>query len=421
MERRDLLTTALLGAGATLALGSGKARAAGPAAPDTPSDLKITRVRVFNPANTSSLNGPIGLSEIVVAVDTNAGITGYGQGGTPDLLKYAASLLIGQDPLRIEHHWQRMYRSSIYPAGREKLTAVGALDCALWDIKGKRLGAPVYQLLGGRTRNHIECYKSYGLLRIDQAREEARKTMAEGYKAVRAHGVAGENTVFDGRRSIANIVAMCRELREGVGPKGEFIFDAHTRLSLPDAARLCDALQPLDPLFVEDPLHQMDDVTLYQRLRERVNVPLAAGEQFGEMRDGNLQLVEQGFIDFLRSSIPNVGGISAFRKIAALCEAHSVVLTPHFTSPISTAAVAHCLISHGGEALNEAYRPALPAYLNEGAVFREGRLHVTDRPGLGVVFNEQRAQLIATYAQARPQELYQGESAERPDGSHLYL
>jgi galactonate dehydratase len=421
MNRRFLLQAAL-GSSAAMALRAGQARAAAPAA-TTParSDLKITRVRVFNPANGTNLDGPIGLSEIVVAVDTDAGITGYGQGGTPDLLKYAASLLIGQDPLRIEHHWQRMYRSSIYPAGREKLTAVGALDCALWDIKGKLLGIPVYQLLGGRTRNYIECYKSYGLLRIDQAREEARKTMAEGYKAVRSHGVAGETTVFDGRKSIANIVAMCRELREGVGPKGEFIFDAHTRFSLPDAARLCDELQPLDPLFVEDPLHQMDDITLYQRLRERVNVPLAAGEQFGEMRDANLQLVEGGLIDFLRSSIPNVGGISAYRKIAALCEAHSVVLTPHFTSPIATSAVAHCLISHGGEVLNEAFRPALPAYLSEGAVFKEGHLHVSDRPGLGVVFNEQRATLVATFTQPRPAELYQGESAERPDGSHLYL
>ena len=165
----------------------------------------------------------------------------------------------------------------------------------------------------------------------------------------------------------------------------------------------------------------MDDVTLYQRLRERVNVPLAAGEQFGEMRDANLQLVEGGLIGFLRSSIPNVGGISAYRKIAALCEAHSVVLTPHFTSPIATSAMAHCLISHGGEVMNEAFRPALPAYLNEGAVFKEGHLQVSDRPGLGVVFNEQRATLVATYAEARPADLYQGESAQRPDGSHLYL
>ena len=217
MNRRFLLQAAL-GSSAALAL-PGQTRAAAPATTPANSGLKITRVRVFNPANGTNLDGPIGLSEIVVAVDTDGGITGYGQGGTPDLLKYAASLLIGQDPLRIEHHWQRMYRSSIYPAGREKLTAVGALDCALWDIKGKQLGVPVYQLLGGRTRNYIECYKSYGLLRIDQAREEARKTMAEGYKAVRSHGVAGENTVFDGRKSIANIVAMCRELREGVAQR----------------------------------------------------------------------------------------------------------------------------------------------------------------------------------------------------------
>src|SRR4029077_62898 len=139
MNRRFLLQAAL-GSGAALALRTGQAGAAAPAAKPARPDLKITRVRVFNPANATSLDGPIGLSEIVVAVDTDAGITGYGQGGTPDLLKYAASLLIGQDPLRIEHHWQRMYRSSIYPAGREKLTAIGALDCALWDIKGKQLG-----------------------------------------------------------------------------------------------------------------------------------------------------------------------------------------------------------------------------------------------------------------------------------------
>ena len=144
MDRRNLLTV-LLGTGAALSVGPGQAQAA------AQSDLKITRVRVFNPANGTHLDGPIGLSGIVVAVDTDAGITGYGQGGTPDLLQYAASLLIGQDPLRIEHHWQRMVRSSIYPAGRERLTAVGALDCALWDIKGKLLGAPVYQLLGGRS------------------------------------------------------------------------------------------------------------------------------------------------------------------------------------------------------------------------------------------------------------------------------
>ena len=184
---------------------------------------------------TGFLAGPVGLAETVVAVETHVGITGYGQGGTPDLLRYAASLLIGEDPARTEYHWQRMYRSSIYPAGRERLHAVGALDCALWDIKGKLLGVPVYELLGGRARDYVECYKSYGALRVEEAREEGRKTMAEGFRAIRFHAVGGSGMVFDGRRAIGEMAEICSALREGVGAKGEFILDAHTRFSLADA------------------------------------------------------------------------------------------------------------------------------------------------------------------------------------------
>ena len=385
------------------------------------SDLRITRVRVFNPANASNLDGPLNLSEILVAIETDAGITGIGQGGTPDLLQYAASLLIGQDPFRIEQLWQRMYRSSIYPAGREKLNAVGALDCALWDIKGKALGVPVYQLLGGRTRNHIDCYKSYGMLRTDQARDEARKTMAEGYRAIRTFGLAGQGSSYDARRALPQIVELCQAMREGVGRDGDFIYDVHTRLDFADTARLCDHLEALDPLFVEDPLHTMDDITLYTRLRQRVRLPLAAGEQFGDMRDGNLPLVEQGLIDYLRSSIPNVGGITAYRKLGMLCEAHSVGLVPHFTSPVSMAAVAHCLLSHPGMVMNEAYRTALPPYLKEGVTFAQGRMTISDAPGLGVVFDAAKARQIAEFTEVRPPSLYQGESVQRPDGSHLYL
>src|SRR5882724_5649754 len=187
-NRRNFL--GLLGASGIVTLAAGRVAVAAPR-----SDLKITRIRILNPPGFKTLAGPVGLAETVVVVETNAGVTGYGQGGTPDLLRYAASLLIGQDPARIEYHWQRMYRSSIYPAGRERLHAVGALDCALWDIKGKLLEVPVYELLGGRARDYVECYKSYGALRVDEAREEARKTMAEGYRAIRFHAVGGSGTV----------------------------------------------------------------------------------------------------------------------------------------------------------------------------------------------------------------------------------
>ena len=415
MNRRNFLGTLAASGFATVAAGPASFAAA------PRSDLKITRVRVLSPKTFKSLAGPVGLAETVVAVETNAGITGYGQGGTPDLLRYAASLLIGQDPLRIEYHYQRMYRSSIYPAGRERIHAVGALDCALWDIQGKLLDVPVYQLLGGRARDYVECYRSFGAMRLEDAKETASKTMAEGYRAIRFHAVGGSGTVFDARRAIGDMTEICAALRDGVGPKGEFIIDAHTRFSLADAVELCERVAPLHPLFVEDPLRIMDDIDAFALLRQKVRVPLAAGEQFGELRDGNLPLVEKELIDFLRSTIPNVGGISGFRKLAALCEAHGVAMVPHFTPPIATAAVVHALLPFPGQALNEVLRPALPPYLKEAYVHREGKMFRSDRPGLGVVVDESQLNVVATISDPRPAELYQGEEVQRPDGSHLYL
>lgn len=415
MNRRRFLGTLAAGSIATL-VADRMSLAAAPR-----SDVKITRVRILNPANFKTLAGPLGLAETVVAVETNAGITGYGQGGSPDLLRYAASLLIGEDPVRTEYHWQRMYRSSIYPAGKERLHAVGALDCALWDIKGKLLDVPLYQLLGGSVRDYVECYKSFGAMKLEDAREEARKTMADGYRAIRFHAVGGSGTVFDARRAIGDMAEICGALREGVGPKGEFIIDAHTRFSLADAMYLCERVAPLSPLFVEDPLHIIDDIDEFAMLRQKVSVPLAAGEQFGDLRDGNLPLVEKNLIDFLRSTIPNVGGVTGFRKLAALCEAHGVAMVPHFTPPIATAAVVHSLFAFPGQAMDEVLRPALPPYLREAYIHKDGRMLRSERPGLGVVVDETKLTAVAAITEARPAELYQGDPIRRPDGSHLYL
>jgi L-alanine-DL-glutamate epimerase-like enolase superfamily enzyme len=329
--------------------------------------------------------------------------------------------MIGEDPFRIEYHWQRMYRGSIYPAGSERLLAVGALDCALWDIKGKALEQPVYQLLGGKARDHVECYHSFGALTKGQAKQEARKAMADGFRAIRFHTVPANSQEFDVRKMIDAFVAICAELREGVGPNGDFILDAHTRFDFADIARLCDLVAPYAPLFVEDPLRSIEDITAYTNLRRRVTVPLAAGEQFGDLRNGNLPLIEQGLIDYLRTSIPNCGGITSYRVLASLCEAHSVGLVPHFTAPLATSAVIHSVLAFPGVAVNEVFRPEYPPYLREGYIFRDGKMHPNDRPGLGNVIDESRLNLIAEITERAPSSLYQGESLHRPDGSYLYL
>ena len=409
MKRRTFLKSALVGSGAAGAFSMVPAHA-------TQSDLKITRVRVYNPTDNSGISGWINHSAIVVMVETDAGITGIGQGGTRDLIRDCAGALIGEDPLRTEYLWQRMYRGTFYPPGREKIHALGALDCALWDIKGKLLETPVYQLLGGRARDHVECYQTRGTLNLNNAREEARKVMDQGFRAIRFHGIAPDQGIFNSRQAVDATVAICEELRRGVGAQGDWILDAHTRFDLADAIRLCKLVEPLNPYFVEDPLRAINDPGPFRVLRNQVSVPIAAGEQFGDKWDGTQPLVEGDLIDYLRVAIPNVGGITEYIKIASLCETHFIGLVPHFTAPVATAAVVHAVLPFSGPVLNEMLRSELPEYLPEAFDFREGRIWPNDRPGLGVVFEPAKTTLVDEISESRTVSGYL-----RPDGSFTTL
>jgi galactonate dehydratase len=408
MDRRRFVKSAVLGASALTAIVENTISA--------PSDIKITKVRVYNPTGTSGTSGWLNHSAIIVTIETNAGITGVGQGGTKDMIEDCAGAVIGQDPFRIEYLWQRMYRGTFYPPGREKIHALGALDCALWDIKGKVLGVPVYQLLGGCGRNHVECYQSVGTLDVQGAREAARKVMDQGFRAIRFHGINPEGGIFNSRKAVDLTAAVCAELREGVGRGGDWILDAHTRFDLADALRLCKLVEPLNPFFVEDPVRAISDTGMFSILRKQVSVPLAAGEQFGDRWDGAQPLVEQGLIDYLRGAIPNVGGITEYRKIAALCETHYIGLAPHFTAPISTAAVIHAVTPFSGPVINEILSSTLPSYLKEGFDFKDGKIYPNERPGLGVAFDPGKANLIHEITQARDVSGYL-----RPDGSFASL
>jgi galactonate dehydratase len=380
------------------------------AAADPGGPIRIRRVRCYQPPRPRPL---LLQSNQVVTIETDAGITGIGEGGTPDTVKALAGLIIGEDAGRVEHLWQLMYRGRFYPPGRESLHALGALDLALWDIRGKALGRPLYELFGGLTRDHVECYSTAFPSR-GSLRETARACIEAGFRAFRiglADPAPGEP--FASAAMVRKTHEQCREVREGVGPAGEWAIDYHTRLDLADAVRLSARIEDLDPFFVED-LVRSEETAVYRVLRPQVRVPIAVGEQFGDRWDLS-ELVEGHLVDYSRVTIPNVGGLTEFRKLASLCELHYVGLVPHFTGPVATAALVHALASVPAPVAMEILGagPEPEAHLPRHHDFRGGKLWPNARPGLGVDFDPAHATLVAEVSEtARPLPIYR-----RPDGS----
>ncbi len=378
--------------------------------------MKITRVRVYQPPHPNPL---FNQSDMVVTIETDAGITGIGEGGSKDLVEPCAGRLIGQDPSRIEHLWQDMTRSFFYPPGREKIDAIGALDLALWDIRGKALNLPVHAVLGGMVRNHCECYNTAGIIPGVQRgmgiKERAHLTMAAGYRAFRM-GAADTpaNGTFNTHERVNQLYTDCAAAREGVGKNGDWCVDFHQRFDLSDAIRGCDLIRDLAPFFVEDPVRVEAFNQDLPILRSKVSVPLAAGEEWGYRWDFN-KLVEDHSIDYIRATLPNVGGITEMMKIAAICETHFVGIVPHFTGPISTAALVNCLGTFSGPVLMEYnYGGRTIPHMPVGLDFKDGKLYPNDRPGLGVELDMKQLKMVAEVSEpilARTQLYY------RPDGS----
>lgn len=373
--------------------------------------MKITRVRLYeSPINSPNINQ----SHHIITVETDAGITGIGEGGTPDMLKDCAVQLIGKDPTKIEALWQLMYRGYFYPPGREKIHALGGLDMALWDIKGKALDVPVHELLGGVARDYVECY-STGFPRAGNGvRDTAAACIKAGFRAFRTSVVDPGQKRFVSQQAVRQTFEHCKEIREGVGVDGDWNIDYHTRLDLADAVRLSTLIEPLEPFFVED-LVRSENPGVYKQVRQMVKVPIAVGEHFGDRWDGLNELVENRLIDYSRVSIPNSGGITEYMKQAAICETHYVGLTPHFTGPIAETALVHCCSVFSGPVLMEMRgNGPLPAtYLPKSFDFKDGKLWPNRRPGLGVEFNPSGLKMLAEVTKgATPIPLFR-----RPDGS----
>ena len=258
--------------------------------PDVAADMpkaKITRVRIYRPPN---LNQLFNQSNMVVTVETDIGITGVGEGGAKDTLEQCAGSLIGQNPFRIEAIWQEAYIAWFYPPGREKTHALGALDLALWDIKGKALKAA-----GARDpgRHRARLLRVLRDRRRAPGRRGARRA-AEPERARPRDDGSGLSGLPDGRRrrrrsagsttraSVVRRVAQdCKDVREAVGPDGNWCIDLHQRFDLNDALRVCKVMEEYDPFFVEDPVrdeHALQDIP---KLRQMTTVPLTHGEEWG--------------------------------------------------------------------------------------------------------------------------------------------
>jgi galactonate dehydratase len=378
--------------------------------------MKITRIRAYQPPNPNPL---FNQADTVVTIETDAGITGIGEGGFADTLRQPAGRLIGQDPQFIERLWQDVHRSYFYPPGREKEHAHGALDMALWDIRGKVMKLPVHQILGGMARNYCECYNTGGAIAGVTAttplKERAAATIAAGFRAFRM-GAADTpaNTTFNTRAKVLELREHARAVREGVGKDGDWCVDFHQRFDFADAIRGCDLIEEFAPLFVEDPVRAEGFNDDLPKLRKMVKVPIAAGEEWGNRWDFN-RLVEEHDIDWMRATLPNVGGITEMMKVAAICETHFVGIVPHFTGPIATAALVNSVGTYSGPLLMEygfsgKTLPHLPVCLD----FKNGKLYPNERPGLGVEFDASKCTQIlevTKFDTTRVQTYF------RPDGS----
>lgn len=416
MQRRSFLKS-LAGAGAALSL----PRFSEAALPKA----KITKVNIYEPPRRNML---FNQSDVVVTVETDAGITGIGEGGAKDTLEQCAGTLIGKNPFHIDAIWQEMYIAWFYPPGREKAHAMGALDLALWDIKGKALGVPLHDLLGGASREFCECYSTSGLpAEVGAARagggrgapmtlkDRAKATIDSGYRGFRVDASIGgaiPDNVFNTHERVRLVAQACKEIREGVGPHGDWMIDFHQKFDYADALRCCRLIEEYEPYFVEDPVRDEHFLQDIPRLRQMTTCPLTAGEEWGVRWDFN-KLVESHDIDYIRATLPNVGGVTEMMKVAALCETHSVGIAPHFTGPISTAALVGVLAAFSGPVIME-YNfggRAIP-YLPECLDFKAGKAYPNDRPGLGVTLDLKQVKQIGSVDQPGRANIYR-----RPDGS----
>ena len=297
--------------------------------------MKITRLTTYRVAPRW----------MFLKIETDEGITGWGEPvleGRARTVEAAvqefATTLVGKDPRRINDLWQTMYRSHFYRGGAILMSAIAGIDQALWDIKGKALGVPVYELLGGKVRDKMKVYSWVGGDRPQDIVEDMQRLMEGGFDTFKLNGTE-EMTMLDSPRAVDAAIAKIAGVRDALGTQVSFGLDFHGRVSVPMAKRLLKELEPLRPLFVEEPV-LAEQAEHYPRLAAATSIPLAAGERMYSRFEFK-RVLQDGGIAILQPDLSHAGGITECHKIAAMAEAYDVAFAPH--CPLGPVALAACL------------------------------------------------------------------------------
>jgi mannonate dehydratase len=404
--------------------------------------LKITDVRVI-------VTCP-GRNYVVVKILTSEpGLYGVGDATlngrelavATALKEHIAPLLIGRDPEQIEDIYQYLYRGSYWRSGPVQMTAIAGVDTALWDIKGKRAGMPVYQLLGGRTRIGALAYTHASGSEFAEVEDAVRRAMERGFKCVRAqvaipglegtYGTSGkqkseeqagrvaqqddlpQTETFEPGPYLRIVPKLFDHLRAKLGDEVELLHDTHEKLGPIDAARLAKELEPYHLFFLED-LLRPEHKESFRVIRQHSTTPLAMGELFNSLWDC-VPLITEQLIDYIRCDLGHIGGISAARKVAALAEAFQVKSAWHGPADIGPpihAANVHVDISIPNFGVQEmVFFPEVTHEVLPGApTFKDGYMNVGDAPGLGTDVDEEKAKKYPYQRAYLP-------TARRKDGS----
>jgi galactonate dehydratase len=341
-------------------------------------------------------------NQLIVKVETDEGVYGWGESGlsgremaVAGALEHYTRFLVGRDPFEIGAIWQETYRSQYFEGGRVLQAAISAVDIALHDIKGKALGVPVYDLLGGKQRSVVPTFASTGdEAENDVAINRAKELMDMGFSVIRFFPV-GQNSkgIFEPRESIAPTAKMLNRAREVLGDEVVIGIDYHHRLSVAEAASFCAKLKPGVLDFLEEPIRD-ETPEAYESLRTMTQIPFAIGEEFASKWQF-LPYIERGIHQFNRIDVCNVGGLTEAMKVAGWSEAHYVDLMPHNPlGPICTAATVHFGAAVANFAWLETRAPETKLGFDNSEFFPvqprlEGASYpVSSAPGLGVEVNE---------------------------------